>query len=151
MALIEVACDISQPGTVVCHYAQRYPEVRVDIVSESRMIDIVAEGYDAGSCLTESVPQDMIAVPLSRDIRMLVVATPEYFSRHGLPEHPNDLLNHRRVGMWMSHGGIYHWELEYNNQSDRWMSLSILPSMRGWLSNGHASRARRWLYFGMVY
>ncbi|HXD06888.1 MAG TPA: LysR family transcriptional regulator [Burkholderiaceae bacterium] len=97
-------------------YAQRYPQVRIDIVSEARMIDIVAEGFDAGIRLAESVPQDMIAVPLSRDIRMLVVATPEYLERHGTPKHPRDLLKHQSIGMRMSHGGIYHWELERNGQ-----------------------------------
>lgn len=94
------------------HYAQHYPEVRIDLVSESRMIDIVAEGFDAGIRLAESVPQDMIAVPLTRDLRMLVVATPEYLQRHGTPKHPRDLLRHQSIGMNMSHGGIYHWELE---------------------------------------
>ncbi|MBN8885117.1 MAG: LysR family transcriptional regulator [Rudaea sp.] len=94
------------------HYARRYPQVRIDIVSESRMVDIVAEGFDAGIRLAESVPQDMIAVPLSPDIRMLVVATPEYLKRHGTPKHPRDLLTHQSIGMRMSHGGIYHWELE---------------------------------------
>lgn len=97
-------------------YAQRYPDVRIDIVSESRLIDIVAEGFDAGIRLAESVPQDMIAVALSRDIRMLVVATPEYLKRHGTPRHPRDLLEHQSIGMRMSHGGIYHWELERKGQ-----------------------------------
>jgi len=97
-------------------YARRYPEVRIDIVSESRMIDMVADGFDAGIRLAESVPQDMIAVPLSRDIRMLVVATPEYLKRHGTPKHPRDLLRHQSIGMRMSHGGIYHWELEKGGQ-----------------------------------
>ncbi|WP_322011686.1 LysR family transcriptional regulator [Paraburkholderia sp. J12] len=93
-------------------YAQRYPGIRIDIESESRMVDIVAQGFDAGIRLAESVPQDMIAVPLSRDIRMLVVATPEYLARHGTPRHPRDLLKHQSIGMRMSHGGIYRWELE---------------------------------------
>lgn len=93
-------------------YAQRYPQVRIDIVSESRMIDIVAEGFDAGIRLAESVPQDMIALPISRDARMLVVATPDYLRRKGTPKHPRDLLKHQSIGMRMSHGGIYHWELE---------------------------------------
>lgn len=97
-------------------YAQRYPEVRIDIVSESRLIDIVAEGFDAGIRLAESVPQDMIAVPLSGDIRMLVVATPEYLERNGTPEHPRDLLSHQSIGMRMAHGGIYHWELERGDE-----------------------------------
>lgn len=97
-------------------YAQRHPEVCIDIVSESRMVDIVADGFDAGIRLAESVPQDMIAVPLSRDSRMLVVATPDYLQRHGTPRHPRDLLQHQSIGMRMSHGGIYRWELERNGQ-----------------------------------
>jgi DNA-binding transcriptional LysR family regulator len=97
-------------------YAERYPDMRIDVISESRMIDIVAEGFDAGVRLAEAVPQDMIAVPLSRDIRMLVVATPEYLQRHGTPRHPRDLLKHQSIGLRMSHGGIYHWELEKKGQ-----------------------------------
>ncbi|EMF0718120.1 LysR family transcriptional regulator [Citrobacter freundii] len=105
-------------------YLQRYPHMRLDITSESRMVDIVAEGYDAGIRLAESVPQDMIAVSLTPDIRMLVVATPEYFATHGTPHSPEDLLQHRSIGMRMSHGGIYHWELERHQQK---FSLNIPP------------------------
>lgn len=105
-------------------YLQRYPHMRLDITSESRMVDIVAEGYDAGIRLAESVPQDMIAVSLTPDIRMLVVATPEYFATHGMPQSPEDLLQHRSIGMRMSHGGIYHWELERHQQK---FSLNIPP------------------------
>ncbi|MFZ3283979.1 LysR family transcriptional regulator [Pseudomonas sp.] len=98
------------------HYAERYPEVRIDIVSEANLVDIVAGGFDAGIRLAESVPQDMIAVALSGDIRMFVVATPEYLARHGVPEHPRDLLTHQSIGMRMAHGGLYHWELERDGQ-----------------------------------
>lgn len=116
-------------------YAQRYPEVRIDIVSESRLIDVVAEGFDAGIRLAESVPQDMIAVPLSRDIRMLMVATPGYLKRHGTPRHPRDLLKHQSIGMRMSHGGIYHWELEKGGQKLQMelpmrMALNELPAIK---------------------
>jgi len=97
-------------------YAQRYPDVRIDIVSESGMVDFVAGGFDAGIRLAESVPQDMIAVKLSDDIRMLVVATPEYLERQGVPEHPQDLLSHQSIGMRMAHGGLYQWELERNGE-----------------------------------
>ncbi|WHP31925.1 LysR family transcriptional regulator [Trabulsiella odontotermitis] len=93
-------------------YMRRYPKMRVETVSEARMIDIVAEGYDAGIRLAESVPQDMIAIPLTQDLRQRVVATPDYFARYGTPETPDDLLHHQGVGMRMSHGGIYRWELE---------------------------------------
>ncbi|HHA1789784.1 TPA: LysR family transcriptional regulator [Enterobacter ludwigii] len=89
----------------------RYPKMRVETLSEARMIDIVAEGYDAGIRLEESVPQDMIAVPLTGEIRQLVTATPDYFARHGTPHTPEDLLLHQGIGMRMAHGGIYRWEL----------------------------------------
>ena len=116
-------------------YAQRYPDVRIDIVSEPRMIDVVAEGFDAGIRLAESVPQDMIAVPLSRDVRMLVVATPAYLEHHGTPRHPRDLLQHRSIGMRMSHGGIYQWELEHKGQKLQMdlpvrIALNEMPAIR---------------------
>jgi len=93
-------------------YMIRYPKMRVETVSEARLIDIVAEGFDAGIRLEESVPQDMIAIPLTGDIRQLVTATPDYFARHGIPQTPDDLRHHQGIGMRMSHGGIYRWELE---------------------------------------
>ena len=116
-------------------YAQRYPQMRIDIVSESRSIDIVAEGFDAGIRLAEFVPQDMIAVPLSRDTRMLVVATPDYLERNGTPRHPRDLLKHQSIGMRMSHGGLYHWELERKGQKLQMdlpvrMSLNETPAIK---------------------
>lgn len=94
----------------------RYPQMRLDISSESRLVDIVAEGFDAGIRLAESVPQDMIAVPLTGDLRMLIVATPGYLARHVTPQSPEDLAHHHGIGMRMSHGGIYHWELEKHQQ-----------------------------------
>lgn len=116
-------------------YAARYPQVRIDIVSESRMIDVVAEGFDAGIRLAEFVPQDMIAVPLTRDVRMLVVATPDYWKRHGTPKHPRDLLMHQSIGMRMSHGGIYQWELERDGKKLQMdlpvrMALNELPAIK---------------------
>ncbi|MGT2393741.1 LysR family transcriptional regulator [Enterobacter roggenkampii] len=102
----------------------RYPKMRVETVSEARMIDIVAEGYDAGIRLEESVPQDMIAVPLTGEIRQLVTATPDYFARHGIPETPDDLLSHHGIGMRMAHGGIYRWELARRGET---YALAVPP------------------------
>lgn len=105
-------------------YMIRYPKMRVEAVSEARMIDIVAEGYDAGIRLAESVPQDMIAVPLTPDIRQLITATPDYFARHGIPLTPDDLLQHEGIGMRMAHGGIYRWELERRGEQ---LALAVVP------------------------
>ncbi len=101
---------------LLLEYMRRYPQMRVDVVTERRMIDIVAEGFDAGVRLAESVPQDMIAVPLTPNMRMLIVASPDYLARHGTPQEPRDLMQHQSIGMRMSHGGIYQWELERDGQ-----------------------------------
>jgi DNA-binding transcriptional LysR family regulator len=66
-------------------FMQRYPEVKLDIVTEGRLIDIVVEGFDAGIRLAETVPRDMIAVPFGEKLRFAVVASPAYFAQHAQP------------------------------------------------------------------
>lgn len=106
----ETTLMLLQP--LLYEYMRRYPKMRIDVVTEPRMIDIIAEGFDAGIRLAESVPQDMIAVPLSPDMRMLVVASPDYLAQYGTPQEPEDLIHHQSIAMRLSHGGIYRWELE---------------------------------------
>ncbi len=102
---------------LVVRFLAHYPLMRLEIASEARMIDIVAEGYDAGIRLGESIPQDMIAVPLTPDIRMRVVATPDWFAVHGTPQTPDDLYQHQGICMRMANGGIYRWELSRYGQN----------------------------------
>lgn len=106
---------IVQP--LLVEFLRRYPRMSVDIVSESRLVDIVALGFDAGIRLAEHVPQDMITVPLSADLRMVVVASPDYFAAHGTPRSPADLAAHSCIRHRMSHGGIYRWELERRGEA----------------------------------
>src|ERR1700754_1361298 len=82
---------------VVPAFLDRYPEMHVDIVTDGRLIDIVSEGFDAGVRLAESVPQAMVAVPLSREMKFLAVASPAYLRAHGEPQTPDDLAKHRCV------------------------------------------------------
>lgn len=101
---------------LIREFTQRYPQVRLEIATDARLIDIVAEGYDAGIRLAESLAQDMIAVPLTSEARMLIVASPTYFAQYGKPLSPGDLANHHSIGRRMSYGGIYHWELSRHQQ-----------------------------------
>ena len=91
-------------------YLRRYPDMTLDIVTEGRMIDIVAEGYDAGLRPSELVPRDMIRVPIGRDMRMAVVATPDYFARHPKPKSPSDLARHQCIRARLPNGAPYRWE-----------------------------------------
>jgi DNA-binding transcriptional LysR family regulator len=91
---------------------QQYPDVRVEISAEYRMIDIAAERYDIGVRYGDQVQQDMVAVKLTDDIRMSIVGAPGYFETHAVPVTVADLLRHNCVKLRLSSsGGIYAWEL----------------------------------------
>lgn len=102
---------------LVLTFMRRHPGITVDMVTEARLVDIVAAGFDAGIRLQESVPRDMIAVPIGCDLRMVVVGSPDYFSRHPPPQIPGDLAAHECIRLRLSHGGIYRWELERRGES----------------------------------
>lgn len=101
---------------LVAEFVQRYPQVRLELAAESRLVDIVADGFDAGVRLHEQVPQDMVAVPLYRQQRLRVAAAPAYLARHGEPRTPDALSAHAAVRLRMAHGGVYRWELEHRGQ-----------------------------------
>jgi DNA-binding transcriptional LysR family regulator len=75
-------------------FLAQYPQVRLDLVVSDAVVDIVAAGFDAGIQLGEVIDRDMIAVPVTGDIRMTVVGSPAYFARHPVPTHPRDLVGH---------------------------------------------------------
>ncbi len=100
-------------------FLQRYPEMKLDIVTEGRLIDIVVEGFDAGIRLAESVPQDMIAVPFGDRQRFAVVGSPAYFAQHKPPCAPVDLSAHRCIRSRMPSGSIYQWEFERHGETVR--------------------------------
>jgi DNA-binding transcriptional LysR family regulator len=89
-----------------------YPDVVLELVADERLVDIVAERFDAGIRLGEQVVRDMVAVQVGGRQRLVVVGTPRYFARHGRPRQPKDLLAHRCVVHFRSGGEAYRWELE---------------------------------------
>jgi DNA-binding transcriptional LysR family regulator len=103
-------------GPLILEYMARYPDMRVDIVTEGALVDIVKGGFDAGFRLAEFVPQDMIAVPLGPEQRSVVVGSPDYFARHPAPQTPEDLRRHRCIRARMASGKIYRWEFEQRGE-----------------------------------
>ncbi|CUS44688.1 MAG: LysR family transcriptional regulator [Pseudomonadota bacterium] len=97
---------------LILEYLRRYPDMNLMLVTEGRLVDVVGQGFDAGIRLAESVPQDMIAVPIGGQQQMLVVGSPDYFARHPKPLVPEDLLHHRCIRARMASGAIWHWEFE---------------------------------------
>src|ERR1700742_4178918 len=101
---------------VVAKYLRRYPDMQVELIMEGRQIDIVAEGFDAGIRLAESVPQDMIAVPCGPDTRFIVIGSSGYFAEAGRPQSPPDLLAHQCIRRKMPSGKLYRWEFEKHGE-----------------------------------
>jgi DNA-binding transcriptional LysR family regulator len=75
-------------------FVAEHPHVQLDLVVSDAPVDIVAEGFDAGIQLGEVIDKDMIAVPVTGDLRLAVVGAPSYFARHRKPEHPRELVEH---------------------------------------------------------
>jgi DNA-binding transcriptional LysR family regulator len=88
-----------------------YPDIHVELSIDSGLVDIVAERFDAGVRLGESIAKDMIAVRIGPDLRMAVVGAPSYFSRHPKPKTPQDLADHHCINLRQhTTGGLYAWE-----------------------------------------
>ncbi|WP_164021843.1 LysR family transcriptional regulator [Pyxidicoccus trucidator] len=101
-------------------FRERHPRVEVEVVSENRFVDIVADGYDAGVRLHEAIERDMVQVRLTGAFRFVVVGAPAYFERHGTPQRPEDLLHHECFTIRIpSSGGLYAWELERGKRNWR--------------------------------
>jgi DNA-binding transcriptional LysR family regulator len=104
----EAARQILVP--VVLEFQRRYPEVRIDIVTDAQLIDIVAKGFDAGIRPRDAVPGDMIAVPFGPELRFLVVGSPAYLRDHPGPAKPKDPMAHRCIRARWPSGALYRWE-----------------------------------------
>lgn len=103
---------------VLARFARDYPQVHLDIVSDGRLSDVVADGFDAGIRLAEAVPQDMIAVRLTETARFAAVASPGYFAAHGRPAVPQDLHRHACIRFRFDSGAIYRWEFERHGMTE---------------------------------
>jgi DNA-binding transcriptional LysR family regulator len=97
-----------------------YPDIKVEIVIDYGLTDIVAERFDAGIRSGEMVAKDMIAVRIGPDMRSAVVGAPSYFARQARPKTPQDLTTHACINLRLpTHGGLYAWEFEKGGREIR--------------------------------
>jgi DNA-binding transcriptional LysR family regulator len=92
-------------------FVRAYPEIVLEVTSSNDPVDLVAEEYDAGVQLGEFIQRDMIAVRVTREMRLAVVGSPAYFESNTVPRHPQDLKDHACIGFRFSNG-LYRWEFE---------------------------------------
>ena len=95
----------------------KYPQIKVEVTTQPRFTDIVAERYDMGVRLGDEVAKDMTAVRISPDVRFAIVGSPAYLAKHPAPTKPQDLADHACINLrLMSHGDLYAWELKKGRQ-----------------------------------
>jgi DNA-binding transcriptional LysR family regulator len=109
--LAGTAADPVLGGALLAEFLAAHPHITLDLVVSDAVVDIVAEGYDAGIQLGEVIDRDMIAVPVTGDIRMTVVGSLSYFATHRKPRHPRELVEHDCLNWHPGAGSpAYRWE-----------------------------------------
>lgn len=101
---------------LLLEFIKRYPQVHIDLVTEGRLLDIVAEGFDLGVRRAALVPSDMIAISLGRPQRNVVIGSPDYFKSYGTPSTPTDLLQHRCIRIRLPNGALFRWRFEKDGE-----------------------------------
>lgn len=96
---------------VIPKFLQDNPQIHIECIADSRLVDIVADGFDAGIRLLDDVPRDMIAVRFGADVRFAAVASPDYLVRHPAPLAPHDLKAHRCIRFRFASGTLFRWDL----------------------------------------
>jgi DNA-binding transcriptional LysR family regulator len=112
----------------------RYPDIRVEIIVDYGLTDIVTQRYDAGVRWGEQVAKDMIAVRIGPDLRMAVVGAPSYFATCSASKKPQDLTGHNCINLRLPNGGLYAWEFEKGRRKlhvhvDGQLVLNSAPQM----------------------
>ncbi len=114
---------------------REYPDINIEFDVNYGFRDIVADRFDAGVRLGDTIDKDMIAVPIGPPLRMAIAASPEYFASHPVPKKPHDLLNHNCINMRMqTSGGIYVWDFmrrgkQLNVRVDGQLIFNTTPNM----------------------
>lgn len=118
-----------------------YPDITVEVTVDFARTDIAANRFDAGVRLGDEVDKDMIAVRIGPDQRIAVVASPEYFNRHKIPDTPYDLTEHNCINLRLpTHGGLLPWEFDHNDKTfkvkvtGQWIYNSVTPIVRAALA-----------------
>jgi len=113
-AFATAAREIMAP--LILGYLQRYPQVHIDLVTEGRLVDVVAAGFDLGLRSANLVPNDAIAIPLGRERRMAVAASPDFFKNRPIPQMPQELLTYPCVRVRLPNGAVFRWRFEKDGE-----------------------------------
>ena len=99
-------------------FKKDYPDIKLELFTTDRKINIIDSGFDAGIRYTQDVPKDMIAVPFGEELSLIAVASPDFIKKSGVPSSPKDLVNFRCINRCFPGGELYRWEF-LNAEGDK--------------------------------
>ncbi len=102
---------------LIASFCQAYPDIEVEIAASEDLVDLAAEGFDAGIRLGQFIAADMVAVRLTPPFRFVVVGSPAYIARNGPPERPDDLRQHACLRLRRPNGALALWSLNDNGRA----------------------------------
>ena len=102
---------------LIASFSEAYPEVQIEIAVSEELVDLAAEGFDAGIRLGQFIAADMVAVRLTRQFRFIIVGSPAYLARNARPERPDDLRQHACLRLRRSNGEVALWSLNDNGRA----------------------------------
>ena len=102
---------------LIASFCAAYPDIEVEIASNEKLVDLAAEGFDAGIRMGQFVEADMVAVRLSPPFRFVTVGSPAYLARNDRPEHPDDLRRHACLRLRRSNGAMARWSFNDNGET----------------------------------
>jgi len=102
---------------LLASFCQAYPEIEVEIAASGELVDLAAEGFDAGVRMGQFIAADMVAVRMMPPFRFIVVGSPAYFVRRDRPGHPGDLRQHACLRLRRSNGALAPWSLDDNGHA----------------------------------
>jgi DNA-binding transcriptional LysR family regulator len=102
---------------LIASFSESYPDVQIEIAASEELVDLAAEGFDAGIRLGQFIAADMVAVRLTRQFRFIIVGSPAYLARNARPERPDDLRQHACLRLRRSNGEVALWSLSDNGRA----------------------------------
>lgn len=124
----------------ISEFLHRYPKIQMELIMDDGLSNIIAEGYDAGIRLGQSLAEHMTAIPISPLVKLVTVASPDYLRKHGVPETPEQLRNYSCVRLrHKSSGALPPWEFSRDGQKDEEFELEVSG---GYITNDDESMIR---------
>lgn len=110
-------------------FMRDFPGIEIDLVTQGQLVDIVAQGFDAGIRLIEDVPKDMVAISLSGPLRFITVASPDYLAGRPEIQHPHDIMQHTCLRQRLPGVSAITGNISNLNNSLNWMFPALSPSI----------------------